>query len=523
MPDQPVPTAIGLSVQQGVAELGLTIDKSIQPVWGKLTKQCTCGDALHYEWKQVVKPEDGKWRELVSFPFVAGAYGSTVKPEDAGIPELLLDPAVEANSYNVVIGAIVRLFPSQLVIDEYGNVHRFWLFTRNNELRPFRLRQDLIPTGPVSNPEAAIALGSPANKPGLGPVLGPIPRETVIQGEWLDVGPLAPPEQHDAVLFPEHKAGFKEDEDAPAAKDAFFSLGIGVADQSILHFELGEFATQGTIGWAKWVEKATALRYDDDNEIIWQGEWQIVTLNAIQIVTVVVDDPDEPLTIQPGTFGRVQLLSVKATPAGVVTGVTGLGLIVYNDLPVPMTVGSVHKIQFNRDFWMWFPITPLSSEHGKSIYANTSVEADPPGSWVLVPMNRSAMTYGEDVALSDSGLRNTGSVTLIGTVSWHVTAHRVQTILPADIDSRLQVALFSSGVQVPGTLGEITSSRRRAPLQGRHAANSDGNSILHRLAPGATLQVKVRKEEPADENDDWETLEDGCNLTFTSKAGVFED
>lgn len=229
MPDErpPPPSVTGLAVQAGVTGTELTPDKGIEPVWGEVIAKGPDADLpWHFQWQQVILDRTGKWRRMIDLPTVDGAYGSTVQPAKEGRPTVLLNPAVSMNKHDVPLGSIVRLTPSQIVIGPQEELHRFWTFELD-ELRAFRLVQDLIPTG-----------GGELDK--------------TIGAEWLDdLGPTI-------TLYPNHIRGWP-------AGDEFFSLGIG---------------RLGTKGWATYVPKATIIGVDAEGKPIWRAEWQIVTLDA---------------------------------------------------------------------------------------------------------------------------------------------------------------------------------------------------------------------------------------------------
>ena len=523
-------SAVGVGVQQSKGGTGLVPSKYQQPVWGRLTKKSNDADN-YFEWEEVWPDRVGRWQSKDDLPNSRG-LGSYYDSQT------LLSPAVEVNGHSATVGDVVRLIPTRRITDENGNVHRAWLFAYH-ELRPFRLLDYLIPgfavapIGGVTDDDSLAwfdVIPLPIEAPDAYPAVAGV-RETQwrhkrIRGRFI-VRSEADVEQdeecEEAWFYPVHNNGFPQG-------DEFISLGLA--------WGRDEFGP-GALGWAKWVPHATALGRNENDDIIWQGEWQIVRLETETIVQAWLTET----TIQPNEMGFMDIVDVRRnaenvtmdgvlvnTPRNVVATAC-----VFNDSPVPITQFSIHKIHFDKRLYIWRPVSPIASSHGMSIYADTGVNV-PDANWVAIPFNVEIGGFGEAIQRNGSTIKNTGEVDVIGTVSWTVTARRRLTDVvgglagPDDVDSRLQCALFNNGVLVPGSKMEITSSRRIAVDEGKNAANTMGKSIIQTLDAGASLEVKARTLNQADADDYWTTKADEaaaddsdemCTLTFVSNVSVY--
>jgi len=286
-----VQSIYGSFLQREGSHLSVSPSRTLQPVWAVLTQVGPDVDGVHYyEWKEVYPDDNGKWTAHDDNPEDKEGYHSF---RDG---DTLLEPAVEINGHDVELNTIVRLLPTQLVERPDGTMHRAWLFsTAKGQLRPFRLKQDLIPTG--------------------GGEL-----DTTVYAEWLDE-----PGKH-VWLFPEHRTGWP-------SGDQFISLGIGRGPG---------MAFRGTYGWAKWVAHGTELGEDYDGEIFWRGEWQIVTLYADLIAQAVIYGD----AIEPGEPGIAKLLWFNKS---------GYEIKLFNDLQVRLEVGMIVKAYFSRPHYIWVP------------------------------------------------------------------------------------------------------------------------------------------------------------------------
>jgi len=172
-----------------------------------------------------------------------------------------------------------------------------------HRLRPFVLTQDLIPADTASDPDATV------------------------QATWLDSPGSA------VTLYPAHQNG------VPSG-DAFFSHGFGRG--------LGSYF-RGTYGWAKYQPNGTGNR----------GEWQIVTLYAETIASVVVYDA----SIASGATGNVQLWWVNKNASAKALVNSGYSISLFNDLDTALEVGAKLKAYFDRNDYVWRPVSAPDCRH----------------------------------------------------------------------------------------------------------------------------------------------------------------
>jgi hypothetical protein len=511
---------VGMSLEAGATGLGLTIDRSIQPVWGEITAPGPDDDLPHhYQWKEVhydhfpigdasYVERVAKWKKDEE---ILPPIGHQSQVHEAALrDDVLLHPAVEVHGHEVAIGTIVHLYPSRMTTTYDGQTHRFWLF-EFEELRAFRLLDGLFPTGGITgiahdhqdefdfegeHVDANHMHHVQVDPPGL---FAPGWRQTWVRGEWMDT------RGEETRLYAEHLSGFP-------AGDQFLSLGIGFGP-SDYH--------RGTRGWAKYVPHGTQLDWDEQGEPVWRGEWQIVTLDAQLIALVLVRD----LTIQPGEIGSVWTLPIKKGESGPEVAVHepgGTSLIVFNELPVPLVTGSIHNIHFDRSLYIWLPVTPIATPHGLTLFASGSVSTFQNDAPVAVPLDAELGHYGLNVVKSGNRITNAGEVALIGHVSWKVTAER-DMVGAADIDSILEASLTLDGNPVVGTAARLSSSRRTPPELGTSAVNSVSDRIIQVLGSGQSFGLSVTKKFGLEEGDGWRTVEAQCTLTFTSISSFLED
>jgi hypothetical protein len=514
----PGAASVGSLLQRDAGGSSSVASKTIQPIWARITGNSADEDnPHHHEWKAVYLDLDGRWQ------FVEDNADFAVTYESQLYGETILNPAIEINGHIVPIGTIIQLVPDRVVVDQYDHTYRHWLFS-SERLRPFRLIDSIV--GGVAaavsgtypgdgneqirawteaDPEALEAPDNSAPGAGVREGMG---RVAWAKAEWLDDPGT------EFILYPMHEHGFE-------AGDHWFNIGVarGRTDYNM-----------GARGWATYVPEGTQTGWDDDDNPIWRGQWQLVTIEEEPTILAI---QDYGATIQPNEMGSMRCVrTMKTGPGGVAESKldgdeADFSASVFNNLPVPLTTGSYHRLAFNKQNFIWEPMTPLASSHGRSVYADANTEI-PDVNWVVIPFNQTIESFGEVVDRVGNTIANTGSVDIIGIVSWTVTGHRRITDVvggaagPVDIDSRLQAALFNNGVMVTGSQSEMTSSRRNAVGEGANAVNSLSGSIIQTLAAGDALEIKVRCLNQADADDYWRTLADMCHLTFNSLVSVYQ-
>jgi len=449
---------------------GFVPDRHVEPVWGVITDKGPDDDKKwEFEWEEVhiVK---GEWVPVRTEIFPGGRHSRRVG-------YTLLNPAHEVNGNAVPIGTVVRLIPSRPALDAAGGFHRLWQFSAS-VLRPFKLLFDLVPTG--------------------GPEL-----DTTITAEWLD----NPGEE--VTLYPEHRSGFP-------SGDQFLSLGIGRGPGAYF---------RGTYGWARYQPKGTAYTAADGTQG-WRGEWQIVTLYADLIAQVVIYED----TIAPGAVGKAQLFWINKHVDEPSVISSGYQIDVFNDLTTALDVGDVLKVHFSRNHYVWMPLTSTGSTvgHGITIYASATVSlAGGDAMLSTVPMDTEIASYGDglELQLGTNSIRNISGVDLVGVVEWSVSAQRLlgPTVGPApaaDVHSILQVVLFNDNLEITGSQGQMSSSRRRVSGEGDRAVNCIAGHVVQKLEAGKTLRVRIRKMLSTCYDDGWKTLPTECHLTFTTIPGA---
>jgi len=464
--------APALSVTDGVMGKTYTPSRSIEPVWGRLTAKHpnSNGPAHHFQWEQVYQDEDKEWQAVTDLHDVArGGYGSTVDGDD------LFNPAVEINAHAVEIGTVVRLVPSRVVNETYQQLpHRLWVFSYQ-ELRPFKLTADLIPTGSGDLFDAA------------GAVVGNAGPQASISAEWLD----NPGET--VTLYPEHRSGFP-------SGDTFFSLGIGRGPGAYF---------RGTYGWARYQPKATAYMAADGTQK-WRGEWQIVTLYADLIAEVYAYDS----AIAADATEECLLLWQDKHQETNHNIESGYSVKVYNLREQAIPEGTRFQAYFSRPHYRWEPMGP-PSVHGISIY-DTSVGQNTTVAYVVMPMQGEMCSYGYSVAKVSNRIKNISSWDVIGIASWQVCARRDQTpvsVAPGPT-AIFHAKLFLTGVAIAGTESRLSSSRVRNAGDGPSAVNTLSGSVIVKIPPGGNIQLQIKHSLPTDANDRYWTVPANNHLTF---------
>ena len=470
----------GSTIDSGTTGGGATPMRELQPRWGRITDTGPDSSPDYYQWEEVYPDKDGNWTARTSdADTVLAAHDSVILTDVTG-KEWLINPAVEVNGHDIPIGTVVRLIPSENFVEEEKGLrddiddywmHRHWLFDwPGDQLRPFKLTADLIPTG------------------------GPDP-DLTIAAEWLD----DPGEE--VTLYPVHRSGWP-------AGDEFLSLGVGRGEGSYF---------RGTYGWARFQPEATIIGLDAAGEPIWRPEWQIVTLYAEMNASLVVF----AAAIDPQETGKAALFWHDKHDSDKPTIDSGYTVDLFNDLLAPLASGDIVKAWFSRHHYHFRPMGP-PPPYGMSVYASATVGATVDATSVIVPFDTEIASFdiGLELNAASKGIKNISGVDLVVLVEWSVTAERSIGPAAPDIDSTLEVALFNNGVEVTGSLGEMTSSRRNAPGEGNFAVNNVSGHIIQQLDDTDILQVKVRKMNSTGGDDDWVTTAAACHMTVQTIPGV---
>ena len=108
------------SIEDGPTGMGVVQQKTLQPVWGRLTANGPASAPDFFEWEQLFRhADDGKWEPLTDIrPGVV--QSSLVDREGESDGKLLLNPAIEANGKKPPVGTVVRLHPRAIIVDEDG-------------------------------------------------------------------------------------------------------------------------------------------------------------------------------------------------------------------------------------------------------------------------------------------------------------------------------------------------------------------------------------------------------------------
>ena len=317
MTDPRFKSDVGTALQSGANSLGAVASKQLQPVWGRITGNGPEGTPEDFfEWEQVEPDQRGEFQNFdeIEFP---GGLKSLVDGTD------LLFPAVEVNGGSIEVDTIVQLIPTRLITDTAGNVHRAMLFSNpKSGLRPFRIDATwIIPAGGVG----ATAAGG-----------NPLELDRVVDAEWLDdVGTKV-------LLYPEHKNEFEND-------DAHFRLGIGR--------KAGAYML-ATYGWAQFQPNATAITDPVDGKKKFEGEWQIVRLEAETIARVVLPTGAD---IEPDERGLGDLWWRDADNDAFRLIDSTTQLEIYNDTNTTLKAGEELNVWFDVDGYVWRPFLTVDS------------------------------------------------------------------------------------------------------------------------------------------------------------------
>ena len=543
MPEQrPILSAVHTGLQSGQTGQSFLPSTTLQPIWGRILELPFKREEADYpehffHWEQVIRTpinrasndsqtitNEGKWDSFDRQAYLARLAGSEIRPAK------LLNPAVEINEHSVQVGAVVRLYPSEAFMDSDGELTRHWLFSWQ-KLRAFRVKYLYVcgTTGPdpaLWQDDDQRTRGMPWSEvdpepldaeDGLPVDMGlreSSARFTGIEAVWLD------DVEEEVLLYPKHAGGFSQG-------DHFHRFGIarGRTDYSM-----------GTVGWAVYVPHGTQTGWDNQNDPVWRGEWQIVRIDSETIANVYNRDG----TIQPNEMGVMWTREVVkddhfAAVEPDIDETISSALYVFNDSRAPITVESIHKVEYNRTLDIWLPLSPMASSHGISVYADTGVNV-PDANWVVVPFNQQIEAFGEALIRNGSTIKNDGEVDLICRVSWNITGRRrmiAPMVAPAqDVDSRMQIALFLNGNQVVGVTSEITSSRRVVADEGPNACNHGGGNTLLTIPAGEAVDVRLRTLNQDNVREYWTTNQDVagadftdemCHLTVESSVSVYRE
>ena len=309
-------SAEGSSLQRGPGGTGSVADLTLQPVWGILTEVSSEeGAENRYEWEEVYPDNKGEWQKWSDIGFKK--HGSQINA--AGD---LLQPAVEVNGSEVPVDTVVRLIPTRLIIDESGKMHRAWVFANpTSGLRPFKLTGTQIPAGGVG---ASVVGGAE------------LELDKRATAEWLDEVGTA------VTLFPSHKNEFVNE-------DAHLRLGIGRGEGAYM---------LATYGWAQFQPNATAITDPVDGKKKFEGEWQIVRLEAETIARVVLPTGAD---IEPDERGLGDLWWRDADNEAFRLIDSTFQLEIYNDTNTTLKAGEELNVWFDVDGYVWRPFLTIDS------------------------------------------------------------------------------------------------------------------------------------------------------------------
>ncbi len=473
MTEKKLSSASNSFVQQVGDITNLAPDKRIAPVWGILTEYSQDPEVTNrYEWVEVYPDIEGTWRAHRDDPNDKQGYGSQLNPDTLEI----IEPAAEINGHDMELDVVVRLIPTQTYTDDKGVTQRAWLFANPvDSLRPFKLTADLIPTGGGELDET-------------------------IAAEWLD----SPGDE--VELYPEHRSGWP-------SGDAFISLGVGRPAGAYF---------RGTYGWARWTAKATLVLGVTGPE--WRGEWQIVTLYAETIHTAVIYSAK----IEAGETGTARLWwhDTDLDEPELIDSLYEIDL--YNDTDNTIGLGTKWKVYFNRNQYVWMVIAPHPPS-GITIYKSATQLST--NAYVVLALDATMIQFGTGLIRNGAIVENDTDHTLLVQASWAVCAHRYlpgppTAPMPVDCDAFLGVQLFETvggaSAAVIGTETMLSSSRRivGAEGEGDRAVNTCAGSIFIEIASGDSIDLRIRHYDPADANDLYITLSDGCHFTVRTIQGL---
>ena len=302
--------------------VGSTRELSAQQaaVWGRIIGVGPDDDSpFLYEWEEVYLDDRGEWQSFADDePDLAPANDSILSGE------LLFNPAIEINEGGgIAPGTVVRLVPGPFAIAQPQNVsHRAWLFSNpKSGLRPFKLTGTQIPAGGVG---ASVAGGAE------------LELDKRATAEWLDEVGTA------VTLFPSHKNEFVNE-------DAHLRLGIGRGEGAYM---------LATYGWAQFQPNATAITDPVDGKKKFEGEWQIVRLEAETIARVVLPTGAD---IEPDERGLGDLWWRDADNEAFRLVDSTYQLEIYNDTNTTLKAGEELNVWFDVDGYVWRPFLTVDS------------------------------------------------------------------------------------------------------------------------------------------------------------------
>jgi hypothetical protein len=495
-------SGVHTSIQQGATGGGSTPMKDIGQVWGMLKETGPDRTPDFYEWEEVRPDQDGKWHKLADDNTLAKPpHDSTL------VGDVLLNPAVEVNGITAPLDTVFRMTPTELFSDMSKQLtgpydepwlYRVWYFSVDQRLRPFRLKEDMIPARIMA--------------PG-----GPIVPQTSVQAEWLDMPDEDDPDKKAFTLYPPHLTGW------PAGDD-FLSFGIGRGPSG--HF-------RGTYGWARWEPKATILGWEpggDGVEEVWRGEWQIVTIYAETIEELEVDGTAR---IEHGKDGPANVWWFNKDTATNQKIDSGYNVKFHNDLFTDVAPGDFIQNHYDRNRAIWvafgYPIPSGITLYQSSSQATTAAFAVLEFDTVMTDTDGDDLIFGLHIARDDHEIKNTSDRDIVGIASWQVCAERDLDPAPAvpGPDAYCEVGLYNDGNLVTGTTSRLTSSRRRLPTppelasqMGPKAVNTSSGSVTCRIKPGEVIEIRLHHALHVDANDHFNTVADSSHFTFMEIQGA---
>ena len=305
--DSAVGSTRGLSAQQAA-------------VWGRIIGVGPDDDSpFLYEWEEVYLDDKGEWQSFAEDESDLAPANDSILSGNA-----LFNPAIEINEGGgIAPGTVVRLVPGPFAIAQPQNVsHRAWLFSNpKSGLRPFKLTGTQIPAGGVG---ASVAGGAE------------LELDKRATAEWLDEVGTA------VTLFPSHKNEFVNE-------DAHLRLGIGRGEGAYM---------LATYGWAQFQPNATAVTDPVDGKKKFEGEWQIVRLEAETIARVVLPTGAD---IEPDERGLGNLWWRDADNEAFRLIDSTYQLEIYNDTNTTLKAGEELNVWFDVDGYVWRPFLTVDS------------------------------------------------------------------------------------------------------------------------------------------------------------------
>lgn len=310
-------SSLGSYIQRTGDMVNMSLAGDLVPVWGKITdKGLDSSPDYFFQWEEVYPDQRGDWQF-----FSEGENGIDAnKSQTDGTT--LLNPAVEINEGSIEIGSVVRMIPTELITDEAGNVHHAWLFSNpKSGLRPFKLTGTIIAAGGVG---ASVDGGAE------------LELDHRATAEWLDEVGTA------VTLYPSHKNEFDNDDD-------HLRLGIGRGGGAYM---------LATYGWAQFQANATAFTDPVTSKKKYQGEWQIVRLEAETIARVVLPTGTD---IEPDERGLGNLWWRDADNEDFRLVDSTYQLEIYNDTNTTIKESQELNVWFDVDGYVWRPFKTVDS------------------------------------------------------------------------------------------------------------------------------------------------------------------